>query len=193
LKPISIDVENLMMDVARIGKVVCAGLILIVFSMLSFTLNPSSAVAGAKRPQTVQVGTADIPDFALKSVGDGSLVTSSKLKGKVLLFVFFATWCPPCIQEIPTLVDLQNEYGNRGFSVVGMSVDDGGPRVVKELMTKMGINYPVLMADGKTTRGFGGVSGIPVAFLVDRQGKRVKRWQGKVPHSVLEQEIKKYL
>ncbi len=181
------------MDVARIGRVVCAGLILIVFSMLSFTLSPSSALAGGKRPQTVQAGTADMPEFSLKSVGDGSLVTSSKLKGNVLLFVFFATWCPPCIQEIPTLVDIQNKYGKKGFSVVGMSVDDGGPRVVKELMVKMGINYPVLMADGKIARGFGGVSGIPVAFLVNRQGKRVKRMQGKVPHSVLEQEIKKYL
>lgn len=161
--------------------------------IVAVVLLSSGAMAGGSRPPAVQGGGQQMPDFSLKSVADGSRVSSSDLKGRVVLFVFFATWCPPCIQEIPTLVDIQEKYSARGFSVIGMSVDDGGSQVVKDLMVKMGINYPVLMADGRTTRGFGGVSGIPVAVLVDRQGRRVNRMQGKVPHRVLEQEIKKYL
>jgi thiol-disulfide isomerase/thioredoxin len=131
--------------------------------------------------------------FNLPSASENTMVDSKQFKGKVLLVTFFATWCPPCIQEIPTLIDLQNSYGAKGFSVIGMSVDEGGVPPVKKLIDRTGINYPVLMADNETARGFGGVTGIPVTFLVNQQGDLVKKYLGYIEHDVLQDEIKKLL
>ena len=134
-----------------------------------------------------------MPEFSLSSALDGNEVRSEDYAGKVMLVTFFATWCPPCRQEIPTLIKLQNDYGDKGFSVIGMSVDEKGPSVVVKMINKEKINYPVLMARGKTARDFGGVAGIPTSFLVNKQGMIVKRYPGYVPHALLEKDIKDIL
>jgi thiol-disulfide isomerase/thioredoxin len=132
---------------------------------------------------------AKMPQFVLKSAVDSSDVDSQVFSGKVLLVSFFATWCPPCIEEIPSLVELQEEYGKDGFSVIGLSVDQGGPEAVARLAEKKKINYPVLMADEETMEAFGGVYGVPVAFLVNREGNVVKKYPGYVPKSILSKDI----
>ena len=134
-----------------------------------------------------------MPEFSLPSALDGKKVSSEEFKGKVLLITFFATWCPPCRKEIPALNKLQTDYGEQGFSVIGMSVDEKGPKVVVKMIEKDKISYPVLMAKGKTARDFGGVIGIPTTFLVDRNGKIIKRYPGYVPRSTLEKDIKNHL
>ncbi|MDH5298333.1 MAG: TlpA family protein disulfide reductase, partial [Desulfobulbaceae bacterium] len=101
---------------------------------------------------------------------------------------FFATWCPPCRQEIPSFVRLQDELGPKGFTVIGLSIDDGSAPVAR-FMDKLGINYPVLMADQKVTAGFGNVVGVPTTFLVDRSGTIVKSYVGYVDHSILKRDI----
>lgn len=135
----------------------------------------------------------NMPDFALPSAVDGKVVKSGSFRGKVVLVTFFATWCPPCRQEIPTLKKLQEEFGDRGFSVIGLSVDEGGPRVVAKLVEKEAINYPVLMANRATARDFDGIAGIPTSFLVNRKGHVVKRYPGYVPHAVLVKDIESIL
>ncbi len=134
--------------------------------------------------------TTKMPAFSLPEVTDGRTIDSRKLQGKVLLVTFFATWCPPCMEEVPGLVELQKELAKDGFSVIAFSVDEEGPGVVNKLVMKMGINYPVVMADSGTIRNFGGVYGIPVAFLVNQNGTIVKKYAGYVPHSVLANDIK---
>ena len=134
-----------------------------------------------------------MPSFALESVRDGKIVESNVFDGKVLLLTFFATWCPPCVEEIPTLVELQNELADAGFSVVGLSVDQQGPSVVASFVERRAINYPVLMAEAKTTVDFGGVYGIPVAFLVNKSGNVVKKYTGYVQHEILEKDIRSLL
>lgn len=134
-----------------------------------------------------------MPSFKLEDVTTGKMVDSKTFKGKSLLITFFATWCPPCIQEIPNLIDLQKKYGPRNFSVLGLSVDQEGKEVVKDLVTRKKINYPVLMADNAVTRNFGGVYGIPTSFLVNSKGKVVKKYTGYVPHSVLVRDIEKII
>jgi thiol-disulfide isomerase/thioredoxin len=131
-----------------------------------------------------------MPAFSLPEVTDGRTIDSRKFQGKVLLVTFFATWCPPCIEEVPGLVELQKELAKDGFSVIAFSVDQEGPGVVGKLIMKLGINYPVVMADSGTIRDFGGVYGIPVAFLVNQNGTIVKKYTGYVPHSVLANDIK---
>jgi len=144
---------------------------------------------------SVQVAGAatKMPAFSLENVITGQDVNSEIFTGKSLLITFFATWCPPCIQEIPTLIDVQNEFGPKRFSVVGLSVDQEGSKVVKRLVEKKSINYPVMMADQRTTRDFGGVYGIPTSFLVNGKGNVVKKYTGYIPHSVLIKDIKQVL
>lgn len=147
----------------------------------------SSAMVGTVRAST------KMPEFSLKNVRDGSLIESSSFAGKVLYITFFATWCPPCVQEVPVLVDLQDKLADSGFSVVGLSVDQEGASVVAGFAEKNEINYPVLMTEFKTTTDFGGIFGIPVAFLVNRSGNVVKRYTGYVQHRVLEKDIRSLL
>ena len=135
-------------------------------------------------------GKAEMPSFALASAVDGKTVESGSFAGKALLVTFFATWCPPCLQEIPSLVELQQEFAAEGFSVVAMSVDQGGSAQVAKLVEQQAINYPVLMADAETAENFGGVYGIPVSFLVNKSGTVVKRYNGLVSHAVLAKDIR---
>jgi len=79
-----------------------------------------------------------MPDFALENVLDGKIVDSKSFQGKVLLLTFFATWCPPCVEEIPTLVKLQKDLSAAGFSVIGLSVDQQGPAPVAKFIEKKG-------------------------------------------------------
>jgi peroxiredoxin len=134
-----------------------------------------------------------MPDFSLSSALDGKTIDSGDFKGKALLITFFTTWCPPCREEIPSLIQLQNDYAAKGFSVIGMSMDEKGASVVKKLIEKESINYPVLMASLKTARTFGGIVGVPTTFLINRDGEVVKRYPGYVPHSLLEKDIKAIL
>lgn len=137
--------------------------------------------------------SARMPEFVLKNVVDGAEVDSRSFSGKVLLVSFFATWCPPCIEEIPTFIELQTSYADEGFSVVALSVDQGGPEAVATLVGKKKINYPVLMADEETMEKFGGVYGIPVSFLVNMEGNVVKKYPGYVPKSILQKDIQSML
>ncbi len=152
--------------------------------VLCLALTFSSAFTGAA------MGSTAMPQFNLKNAVDGTTVASSGFTGKVLLVIFFATWCPPCVEEIPSLIRLQKTYGENGFSVVALSVDQAGPEVVARLAERKGINYPVLMADEKTMHNFGGVYGIPVSFLVNREGNVVKKYTGYEPFPVLAKDIK---
>ncbi len=135
----------------------------------------------------------DMPAFALPTALDGKIVKSETFKGKAMLITFFATWCPPCRQEIPVLKKLHRKYGEQGFAVIGLSVDEAGPKVVAKLVKQETINYPVVMADRSTARKFGGIVGIPTSFLVNKEGHVVKKYPGYIPHGMLEKDIKSVL
>ncbi|MFV0439426.1 MAG: TlpA disulfide reductase family protein [Desulfopila sp.] len=130
-----------------------------------------------------------MPGFALNNALGGEAVDSRSFAGKVLLISFFATWCPPCVEEVSTFIGLQSDYDKDGFSIVALSVDQGGVEPVVSLIEKRKINYPVLMADEETMEKFGGVYGIPVSFLVNRAGNVVKKYPGYVPKSILQRDI----
>lgn len=164
----------------------CCGLLLVLF--LTGCERQDSEKIGVKK--TSQRGSAMVmPHFTLASAIDGTPVDSKEFQGKVLLVTFFATWCPPCLEEIPNLIKLHRQYGSADFSVIGLSVDEGGPEPVKRLIAKAGINYPVLMADGPVMQGFGGITGIPDTYLVDRQGKLIGRYIGYNDYAVFKKDI----
>ncbi len=131
-----------------------------------------------------------MPHFDLPSALDGQVIDSDSFKDKALLVTFFATWCPPCIQEIPAMISLQDEFSGKGFSIIGVAVDQGGATAVQRLIKKMGINYPVVMADDKIIADFGGVYGIPASFLINQNGNVIKNYPGAFPHTIFANDIK---
>ncbi len=159
-----------------------------IFSVLAFCL----LATGLTLPEET-LAANQMPVFSLKSVRDGKIVDSGAFKGKVLLLTFFATWCGPCVEEVPILVKLHSDMMDAGFSVIGMSVDQQGPDFVAKFIERKAINYPVLLAEAKTTNDFGGIYGIPVAFLVNKTGNVVKKYTGYVNHTVLEKDIRSLL
>lgn len=110
------------------------------------------------------------PGWTLRDV-DGREVKSTDFKGKVVVVDFWATWCPPCRREIPGYIELQKKYGERGLVILGFSVDELSPAEVKAFGERMKMNYPILMADGDVAGAFGGVQGLPTAFVIDREGQ----------------------
>jgi peroxiredoxin len=110
------------------------------------------------------------PDFTLKDA-DGKTVKLSDYKGKVVLLDFFATWCGPCKIEIPWFMDFERKHKDRGFSVLGVSMDDEGWEVVKPFLQGLGVNYRVVIGNDFTAQAYGGVDALPTTFLIDREGR----------------------
>jgi thiol-disulfide isomerase/thioredoxin len=123
---------------------------------------------------------------------DGNVVTPANWPGKVTLVVFWATWCPPCRAEIPELIRLQEKYPGRA-QVVGVSVDDDSPSMVKQFAEKAGINYPVVMATEDISRGFGGVPALPTTFMINQKNGVVQRHVGLHSYEELNTEVRALL
>jgi peroxiredoxin len=110
------------------------------------------------------------PEFALKDAS-GNIVHISDYKGKVVLLDFWATWCEPCKMEIPWFAQFERTYKDRGFEVLGVSMDASGWNAVKPFVEKKKINYRVVLGDEKTGDQYGGIEAIPTAFIIDREGR----------------------
>ena len=141
------------------------------------------------------------PDFTLKDLNDRD-VSLSQFKGSVVLVNFWATWCGPCKIEIPWLVDLQGKYASRGFTVLGVAMDEDGKSAVapftgKERFqvggTPHSINYPIVLGNDATADRFGGLVGLPTSFLISREGLVVKRVDGLVSYSEIDKAIQSQL
>src|SRR5277367_486717 len=172
-------------------KIKILGLVfsLVVISLVILLFRGSSSVAG----ETTQIKDAKpAPGWELQDL-DGKTVRSSDFKGKVLILDFWATWCPPCRAEIPGFIELQKKYSAQGLAVVGVSVDQASADTVKSFAQKMGMNYPVVLADAKITAAYGGIDGLPTTFIIDRAGRIVKQHLGFTEKSEVEAEIKPLL
>ena len=129
--------------------------------------SPQTSVKAAVKPDKERKAA---PDFALKD-SDGKTVRLSDYKGKVVLVDFWATWCGPCKIEIPWLKEFQRKFKDKGFAVIGISMDEEGWQVVKPFLTETAINYRVVIGDDSTAQLYGGVDALPTAFVIDREGK----------------------
>jgi thiol-disulfide isomerase/thioredoxin len=155
------------------------------------TTTPVASAAGTKPGvDTSQLRPA--PAWSLVDLA-GNTVESAQFKGKVVIVDFWATWCGPCRKGIPELNKLYAAYKDKGVEIVGVSLDQQGPGVVKPFVAQFKMNYPVLMGTQKIVNDFGGVTGIPTAFVISQDGKVYKKYVGLYPGSVYEQDIKTLL
>lgn len=110
------------------------------------------------------------PEIDLVSLS-GAMVSLSEHKGKVVLVNFFATWCPPCRDEMKWFEKAQRKYLDRGFLVVALSLDEVKPAFA----AKLGVTFPLALANDRVTEAYGEVSNVPVSFLVGTDGRVIKK------------------
>jgi cytochrome c biogenesis protein CcmG/thiol:disulfide interchange protein DsbE len=134
--------------------------------------------------------TTTAADLNLRDI-DGNMVNLSDYKGKVIILDFFATWCPPCKQEIPEFIELQKQYGDNGFTMIGVSLSRASD--TRALALDFGINYPVLIDDGYAAAVYGPIRSVPTTFLIDRNFKVVKKYIGYRTKDVFEADLKALL
>ncbi len=113
-------------------------------------------------------------------------------RGKIVLLDFWATWCAPCLLEMPRFAAWQSQYGSRGLQIIGISMDDD-PALARRVFNKLKLNYPVAMGDEKLGQLYGGVLGLPLTFLIDGQGRVQGQFQGETGLSVIEAQFKTLL
>jgi len=133
----------------------------------------------------------------------GKGVPLSSYKGQVVLLNFWGTWCEPCQHEIPMLIDIQNKYSSRGFTLVGAATNDENETVDKFIHTsefnvggkELKMNYPIVMNSDDNVTKFGGIIGMPTTYLITRDGKIYKRYIGSLEsnEAQLEKDIESQL
>jgi thiol-disulfide isomerase/thioredoxin len=132
-----------------------------------------------------------VPPFLVSDL-DGNVVSTAEWHGKVVLLTFWATWCPPCRDEIPMLIDLAKRYADR-LEVVGVSLDDASPEAVKAFAMQAGINYPIVMGSSEIVGEYGGLPALPTTFVVNTEGRIVQKHVGLYPPEVYESEVRALL
>ena len=137
-------------------------------------------------------GDLESPVWELKDL-EGNVVRSSDFEGKAVALDFWATWCGPCIQEIPSFIELQKRYADAGFTVVGVALDDNQQVVQRFISRRDDINYPILFGDAKIQAAFGGVPFLPTTYLIGKDGKVAFKHVGLTPEATLEENIKELL
>ncbi|HXN94858.1 MAG TPA: cytochrome c biogenesis protein CcdA [Candidatus Acidoferrales bacterium] len=141
------------------------------------------------------------PEVTFKDL-DGKDATLTQYKGKVVLVNFWATWCDPCYVEIPWLIEMQQKYEAKGFTVLGISMDEEGKSAVTPFLAKerfnvngqkFPMNYPIVIGSDDVADKFGGLLGYPTSFLISRDGKIVKKVQGLISYEELTKAIESQL
>lgn len=131
-------------------------------------------------------------DFELEDAS-GQKLKLSDLRGKVVLLNFWATWCGPCKIEIPWFVEMEREFKDQGFAVVGVSMDEDGWDAVKPFMADMKVNYRMVLGTEEMAQLYGSVQSLPTSFVIDRNGKVASVHVGIVSRNVFEEEIRALL
>lgn len=147
-------------------------------------------VKATAQAQTDMAGAA-APEFVRNDL-NGHEVDLKKYRGKVVLLNFWATWCAPCQVELPQFETWQKKYGGEGLQVIAVSMDDRDSPV-RKTVHRLHLDLPVVMGDAELGETYGGVLGLPVTFLIDREGKIGSRYKGETDLRQMEAEIKRLL
>ena len=135
------------------------------------------AVAGCSRQEEPVVEGKVAPDFTLKDLA-GRQVRLSDFRGKVVFLNFWATWCPPCREEIPSMVRLNRIMDGKPFQMLAVSIDEGGKDAVDNFLKNSGTILPALLDTNQSTSKRYGTTGVPETFILDKKGVIVKKVVG---------------
>ena len=175
--------------------------------MFGFLLVVMIAVTGFSACGTKSSGSpaprvlANEPAVTFKDL-QGKDIALDSLKGKVVVVNFWATWCEPCRTEIPWLIAYQQKYADKGFTMLGVAMDEDGKAAVDPFIKstkfdvggqQVAMNYPVVLGNDEIADKFGGLLGLPVSLAISRDGKIVKRYIGIVNEADLAKKIKDLL
>jgi cytochrome c biogenesis protein CcmG/thiol:disulfide interchange protein DsbE len=177
--------KHFLIEVGVLKKRIPGVLVLIAVAAGLYFVSRHHAVPGGMNSAAIEHPLA--PEFSLPDL-TGQKLDLSSYRGEVVLLDFWATWCDPCRDEIPHFIELQNEYGEQGLQIIGVSMDDG-PEPVRDFCQHFKINYPIVMGDAKVGELYGGVLGLPIAFLIGRDGRISAKHIGATDVSVFEKEI----
>jgi thiol-disulfide isomerase/thioredoxin len=161
------------------------GCIAVVFLLI---LAPFSVLASPHRNTLLH---KPAPAF-VRSDLENHRVSLAELRGHVVLLNFWATWCAPCQIEMPRFIAWQSKYRTDGLAIIGVSMDDD-PAPVESLVRKNNVNYPIVMGDEKLGMLYGGVLGLPVTYLIDREGVVLARFKGETNLDTMERAIQSLL
>ena len=158
--------------------------------LLLFGLLPGVWLAATEAPSAAPASLINrsAPEFARPDLNRKTLDLRS-FRGKVVLLNFWATWCAPCQLEMPIFSAWQQQYGPQGLQVVGISMDDDSPPV-RSLVSRLKLSYPVAMGDARLGERYGGVLGLPLTYLIDRNGIVRARFQGETDVNSMEKTLK---
>jgi len=146
---------------------------------------------------TESVAASPLATVPIKDLQDHD-VTLADYKGKVVLVNFWATWCEPCQIEIPWMMEFQKKYDPRGFTILGVSMDEEGKKAVAPFLEKsrfdldgqkQAMNYPILLGNDAIAAKFGGILGLPTSMLFSRDGRKIKTITGLVDHDDIAKSI----
>ncbi len=171
-----------------VSRRLMAGATLAAIGMLGLGCGEGSVRAEVKAERDRKTA----PAFTLKD-STGKTVQLADYKGKVVLLNFWATWCGPCKIEIPWFIDFEQRYKDRGFAVLGVSMDEDGWEAVKPYLETKKVNYRVVIGTDEVADLYGGVSSLPTSFVIDRQGKIASTHVGLVSKSVYQNDIEQLL
>lgn len=131
-------------------------------------------------------------DFSLPDL-KGKIHTLKEFQGKIILLNFWATWCPSCKEDIISLIAIYNQYRDSGLEIVGISLDKKELGVVDSFVQEMNIPYTILLGDEMVVKNYGEFKGVPTTFLLDKEGRIVKRYSGQITEETLKSELRIWL
>lgn len=145
----------------------------------------ASLAAGVLHPAAVRAEKQAAPAFTLRAV-DGRTLRMSDFRGKPVILDFWATWCAPCRASMPHLNTLQSRYRDRGLVVLGLSVDDAEPQMVRRYADRLGVTFRIALADEKILDLYGPIRAIPTTFFINRRGDIVRRVVGYIDQETMD-------
>ena len=170
---------------------IAAATIAAIVGMVRYTHRVEERMANASASGTTITflrERASVPAFTAPDLS-GRQVSTQALRGKVILINFWATWCPPCREEIPDLVALQEKYPDQ-LQIIGVSQDSAPAQVVQQFAAANRMNYPTVMSTPDIEKLFPGVYALPTTFLIDREGRLAKKHVGMLNASLTEIETR---
>lgn len=175
-------------------KIIILILTLTLATLALFDYNSRRSETGTSTSEISDQTNLPAPEFDLVNVAGGR-TKSADIKGKVAVIDFWATWCGPCLLEIPNFNDLHAEHKSNGVQMLAITVESGTLDKIKPKVGQFEMKYPVLVGDDKVVEGFGGQRGFPTTYVVTKDWRIYKKYLGMLPNKkeLIEKDIEKLL